>query len=251
MVAHRGDSARHPENTLPAFESAVEAGADLIELDVRLTADGHAVISHDADVARTTGGDGTISGLTLAELRRLNAGTEAEPAPVPTLDEVLAAVAGRVGVDIEIKNTPGDPDFDSPTEAVAEKVVQILDHMGIREEILVSSFNWLSIERIRAMAPDVQTGFLTTAAVDPRAALVYVRRHQHGWVLPHVPALLAAGEAFVGEAHAEGVAVGTWTVDDPTTLEQLFSWGVDAVATNAPATAVEVRRRWLGSRHDR
>src|SRR5438445_10692014 len=96
VVAHRGDSARHSENTLPAFEAAVRAGADAIELDVRLTADGHAVVSHDADVARTTDGAGPISGLTLDELRRLNAGREGEPAGIPTLQEVLGALAGRI-----------------------------------------------------------------------------------------------------------------------------------------------------------
>jgi glycerophosphoryl diester phosphodiesterase len=253
VVAHRGDSLRHPENTLPAFDAAVETGADLVEFDVRRTADGHLVISHDSDVARTTDGAGDVCDLTLDELRRFRNGVGPAAPGIPTLAEALDLLVGRIGVDIEIKNIPGDPDFDSPREAVAEEVVKVLDRFSSRNGILVSSFNWLSIERIRALAPDVTTGFLTSAAIDPRAALAYVRREGHGWVLPHVPALLAAGEAFVTEAHADGILVGTWTVDDPEALEQLFGWGIDAVATNDPVTAVAVRERvgGSGSGHDR
>src|SRR5581483_10946121 len=111
VVAHRGASATHPENTLPAFEAALAAGAPLVELDVRLSADGVPVVVHDPEVSRTTDGAGWVHELTLEDLRSLNAGTADRPAQIPTLDEVLRAVSGRGGVAHEIKNVPGEPPF--------------------------------------------------------------------------------------------------------------------------------------------
>jgi glycerophosphoryl diester phosphodiesterase len=256
VVAHRGARLVRPENTLRAFEAAVEAGADAVELDVRLTADGVAVVSHDADVSRMTGEPGLIHEMTLAQVKALDAsrspggvdealGSEApERHEIPTLVEALRYLDGRVAVDIEIKNIPGDPGFDSPIEAVAEEVVRLLDEMATTDGILVTSFNWLSIERVRRLAPRVATGFLTSPAVDPKAAMTYARLNGHRAVLPHAYALADAGSEFVAAAAADGVRVWTWTVDEPEELERFFDWGVDAVVTNDPATAIRVRDAW-------
>lgn len=244
VVAHRGASLDHPENTIRAFDAAVEAGADFVELDVRLTADGIPIVLHDLDVARTTDGSGLVHQLALAEVKRLDAsGGRGPRAEVPTLREALESLSGRVGVNIEIKNIPGEPAFDSPREAAAEQVVKTLGDLGFPGPVLVSSFNWLAIERIQELDGAISTGFLTSAAVDPRAALVYARSRRHAFVLPQSPALFGAGEAFVREAHADGIRVGTWTVDDPEAIRSLFAMGVDAVASNDPVTAVAVRNR--------
>jgi glycerophosphoryl diester phosphodiesterase len=244
VVAHRGASATFPENTLEAFEGAIAAGADVVELDVRLTSDGFPVILHDVDVGVRTNGSGFLHTLTLAEVKRLDASAGVGPrVEVPTLAEALEVLSGRAGVNVEVKNLPGEPSFDSPKEAVAEATVRTLQRVGFRGTVLVSSFNWLSIERLREIEPDIPTGFLTTAAIDPGAALVYVLSKGHAFVLPQAPALYEAGEEFVARAHGEGVLVGTWTVDDPDAIERLFSWGVDAVATNAPEMAVPIRDR--------
>jgi glycerophosphoryl diester phosphodiesterase len=245
VVAHRGASAVYPENTLEAFLGAVEAGADLVELDVRLTADGVAVVLHDLDVSATTDGSGMVHQLTLAEVKRLDAsGGRGPRVEVPTLREALHALSGLVGVNVEVKNLPGEPAFDSPREAAAEEVVRLLDEVGFSGPVLVSSFNWLSIERVQQMDGAVPTGFLTTAMIDPRAALFYVRSREHQYVLPQAPALLVAGAVFVEEAHRKGVRVGTWTVDDPSTIEELYGMGVDAIATNDPAMAIPIRDRF-------
>jgi glycerophosphoryl diester phosphodiesterase len=245
VVAHRGASVTHPENTIEAFIAAIEAGADYVELDARLTSDGVAVVLHDFDVSRTTNGSGFVHQLSLAEVKRLDAsGGRGNAAEVPTLKEALGALSGRAGVNVEIKNLPGEPAFDSPREAAAEEAVRLLDETGFSGPVLVSSFNWLSIERVRALDAGIQTGFLTSAVVDPRAALVYVRSRGHGYVLPQSPALLQAGGGFVEDAHRDGIRVGTWTVDDPETIEQLFAMGADAVATNDPSAAVPIRDRF-------
>lgn len=244
VVAHRGSSAEHPENTLPAFEAAVREGADVVELDVRLTADGVPVVLHDLDVSVATDGQGLVHELTLAEVKRLDASKGQGPrVEVPTLREALELLSGRVAVDIEIKNLPGEPSFDSPREAAAARVVEALEDVGFRGPVVVTSFNHVTIRRIRQLAPHLPTGLLTVPVVDPRSALRLAVDGGHAFVLPEARAVLEAGEAFVREAHGQGVRVGTWTVDDPAVLERLFGMGVDAVATNRPSVAVAVRDR--------
>jgi glycerophosphoryl diester phosphodiesterase len=245
-MAHRGASVEAPENTLAAFEAAAAAGADLIEMDVRLTADGVAVVLHDADVGATTDGAGPVHTLTLREVKRLDASGGRGPAQeIPTVAEALESIAGHpgLGVDLEIKNLPGESGFDSPREAAVEAALQAVADVGFAGFVMVSSFNWLTVERSKQLAPETPTGFLTVASIDPLATLVYAMQAGHEFVLPQAPALLEAGESFVREAHAEGIRVGTWTVDDEEAIAALFRWRVDAVASNDPRLAVAVRNR--------
>lgn len=245
MVAHRGASSTFPENTLEAFEGAIATGADAVELDVRLTLDGVPVIMHDIDVSATTDGEGFVHTMTLAQLKGLDAsGGRGSRLEVPTLQEALEVLTGRIGVDVEVKNLPGEPSFDSPLEAAAEATVRMLEHVGFDGTVLISSFNWLSIERVKAMDAGIATGFLTTAHIDAPAALLYAVTNGHDYVLPQAPAIWEAGPEFIAGAHDEGVKVGTWTVDDPEAIERLFEWGVDAVATNDPGAAVPIRDRF-------
>jgi glycerophosphoryl diester phosphodiesterase len=242
IVAHRGASLRHPENTLEAFEAAIAAGADVVELDVRLTADGVPVVMHDLDASRTTDGSGLVHELPLEALKRFDASRGLGPrTEVPTVSEALEVLGGRVVVNLELKNLPGEASFDSPREAVAEAAVGLVKAFGIGEQVLLSSFNWLTIERVRDLDPEIMTGFLSTAAMDPAEALRYARSKGHRFILPQVEGLLASGEELIQEAHDHEVLVGTWTVDEPEVLERLFGMGVDAVATNAPETAVPIR----------
>jgi glycerophosphoryl diester phosphodiesterase len=248
VVAHRGASATEPDNTLVAFEAAIAAGADAVELDVRLTSDGVPVILHDADVSGSTDGSGFVHEMTLAEVKRLDAspgrGSRQE---VPSLAEALETIGGRAGIDLEIKNLPGEPAFDSPKESILEATLEALGAASFPGPVLISSFNWLTIERSKELAPQIATGFLSIAVVDAHAALVYTRRNGHDFVLPQTPALLEAGKGLVEEAHEHGVRVGTWVADEPAELETLFGWGVDAVASNDPAAAIAIRDRMLGA----
>jgi glycerophosphoryl diester phosphodiesterase len=242
VVAHRGASALYPENTLEAFEGAIDAGADMVELDVRLTSDRVPIVLHDADVSLTTNGAGFVHELTLAEVKALDVSKGGSPpVRIPTLREVLETLSGRIGVDIELKNLPGEPSFDYPREMAAHAVLELLDTVGFAGPVLLSSFSWLSIERIRELDPEIPTGFITTALIDPGAALVYASSKGHAWVLPQAPAVLSVGATFVKMAHDSGLRVGTWTIDDPGVIEDLFGMGVDAVATNDPASAIPAR----------
>ena len=128
-----------------------------------------------------------------------------------------------------------------------ESVIRTLNDEGFSGPTLISSFNPASIARARELDDRVATGLLTTDGVDAASALAFVRDQGHGFVLPHVEPVLAAGEAFVADAHAAGIRVGTWTVDDPATVRRLLQWGVDAVATNDPAMAASVRADLTGA----
>ena len=232
VVAHRGASTEQPENTIQAFEAAIDAGADAVEFDVRMTADGHAVVMHDPDVSRTTDGTGLVSEMTLEEIRKLG---------VPTLEETLRCLSGRAAADIEIKNLPGEPGFTPEREAAVEATIDALDAVSFSGQVIVSSFNPASIAHSRVLRPDVPTGLLTEYEVDAEEALARAASDGHPWVLPFVLKVLEASDGFAGRVHAGGALLGVWIADDPETARRLFELGADAVATNDPRSIVPVR----------
>jgi glycerophosphoryl diester phosphodiesterase len=237
VVGHRGASLEQPENTIEALEAAIDAGADAVEFDVRMTADGHAVVMHDPDVSRTTDGTGLVSEMTLEEIRKLG---------VPTLQEALECLAGRAAADIEIKNLPGEPGFTPDREAAVEATLDALDRVGFPGQVIVSSFNPASIAHSRALRPDVPTGLLTSYDVDADEALTRAMSQGHPWVLPFVSKVLDAGEGFCERVREAGALLGVWIADEPSMARTLFEWGVDAVATNDPRAIVAVRDEVAG-----
>ena len=247
VVAHRGASSTRPENTIPSFEEAIRLGAGIVEFDVRLSRDGVPVVIHDAAVDRTTDGTGLVHELTADELSSLNAGTAAEPTPLPTLAEVLRCVSGRAAIAVEIKNIPGEPAFEPTREPIVAAVHAELERQGFEGAVLVVSFNPSSIAASKAVAPDVPTGFLTTDLVEPREALAYAVSAGHDMILPGTRASIPAGPSFVAEVHAAGLRLGTWTVDDLETFGMLLDRGFDAVASNDPEMALAVLAERRGS----
>jgi glycerophosphoryl diester phosphodiesterase len=247
VVAHRGDPTKLPENTLEGFDSAVRAGADAVEFDVRMTADGVAVVMHDAEVDRTTDGMGLVRSMTLEEVRSV-----AIPLPgggaagVPTLEEALRSLAGRAAVDIEIKNVPGDPDFDPDREEAVEATIAALDATGFDGAVIVSSFNPLSIARCRDLAPTIPTGLLTDPTVEAEAGFTFAKDQGHAWLLAFADVVTVAPDGFIERVHASGMRLGTWVTDDPTTAVALMRRGVDAVATNDPGLIVAARSAAFG-----
>lgn len=226
LYAHRGASADAPENTLAAFRLAREQGADGIELDVRRSADGDLVVHHDAALR-----DGRVIRETpTAEL----------PDAVPSLAAALDACEGVV-VNVEIKNSPFDPDHD-PERTLADDVVALLRARDGRDQVLVSSFDLATVDRVRALA-DVATAFLTY--VDPVGADAVALAADRGHVAIH-PHEGTVDAAFVALAHGAGLAVNVWTVDDPARILALAEAGVDGIVTNVPAKAREVLRAARG-----
>jgi glycerophosphoryl diester phosphodiesterase len=239
IVAHRGSPVTRPENTLASFEEAIRLGARIVEFDVRLTADRVPVVIHDATVDRTTDGSGAVDALTVDELGRLDAG---DGDRVPTLPATLEAISGHAAVAIEIKNLPGEPGYDARGEPIVAAVHDALATTRFDGPVLVISFNPRSIAASKAIDASIPTGFLTNRLVPPDDALAHAVEAGHEMILPGTRSLLPAGSAFVGRAHAAGVRVGTWTADDPDEVRTLLSMGVDAIASNDPATALAVLR---------
>jgi glycerophosphoryl diester phosphodiesterase len=216
VIAHRGASAIHLENTVAAFAAAREVGADGVELDARRTADGRLVVHHDSHLP-----DGRVVVETpAAEL----------PPHVPSLAEALDACAG-LRVNIEVKNLPGEPDFDE-TESVAAGVVELVDRRQERDAVLVSSFNLASIDWIRRADPGVATAFLVLAA--DAAAIALTVDHGHGTIHPWDGLVDAP---LVAAAHDAGLAINVWTVNDPGRMAELVAWGVDGIVTDHPDVA--------------
>lgn len=222
VIAHRGASATFPENTLAAFTGAVRMGADGVELDVRRTADLALAVSHDDTLA---------DGRALVELHGADL-----PAEVPVLADVLDACRALPVVNIEIKNWPDDKDFDA-AETVAEAVVALLEERGEIDDgrHLISSFHLPTVDRVRTLAPQVATAWLLGFVDDLGPLVDRAAAHGHAAVHPH-HALVS--EDLVRRAHALGLAVNTWTCDEPDRIRWLADIGVDGVVTNVPDVAL-------------
>jgi glycerophosphoryl diester phosphodiesterase len=219
VIAHRGASAAHQENTLQAFRAAADLGADGVELDVRRTADESLVVHHDAHLP---------DGRTLVDLR-----ADELPPYVPSLAAALAA-CGALRVNIEIKNLPVDPDFD-PGDLVAHRVVELVHGMDLASQVLVTCFHLPTIDTVRDIGGGIATGFLLGGASPDDIERTVEHGHGaihpwHGWLTPEL----------VTAVRQAGLELNTWTVDDPARMAELISWGVDGLITNVPDVARRV-----------
>jgi glycerophosphoryl diester phosphodiesterase len=215
--AHRGVTTLEVENTLAAFAAAVRLGIDGVELDVRATADGAPAILHDARL-----GDGrAIADVTVEEL----------PDHVPLLDAALDAL-GDLVVNIEIK----------APRTIADAVVSEVGNRGIADRVVVSSFDLATVDRVRKLDDTIPTGYLVAPAHRRFAtrSLGTCRSHGHPAFHPHHRAVDAR---LIDAAHDAGIALNTWTVDNPDRIAQLAAAGIDAIVTNVPDVALRVLGR--------
>ena len=221
VIAHRGASAAERENTVEAFERALEMGADWVELDVRRSADGTPVVHHDAELD-----DGrAICELTPDQL----------PDYIATLRDVLVACGPR-GVDIEIKSDPADPDYDDD-HAVVDATVAVARSILPAERTLISSFDMGAVNRVHDVSTRMPTGFITMDDVGAEVSVGRAVAHGHEVIKPD-DALVTP--RFVDAAHEAGLLVYVWTVDDPKRMSRLADMGVDGITTNVPDVARKV-----------
>jgi glycerophosphoryl diester phosphodiesterase len=211
VLGHRGASAAAPENTVEAFRLADTMGADGVELDVRRVVDGRLLVAHDALPTD------------LAEVDRMG---------LATLDDALDACGDRMLVNVEIKNWPADSDFD-PTMQIVAPVIESLRRRGTLHRWLISSFSWDTIEACRALEPEIATAWLVPIVSPER--LASIAEAGHGAVHPWEPNVT---EEFVERCHSVGLAVNTWTCNDPERLVALADLGVDGVCTDVPDVAL-------------
>lgn len=215
VIAHRGASQAAPENTVEAFRLARDLGADWVELDVWLGADGTVFVHHDEH---------------LTDGRRVASCRAGEvPAAVPVLRDALEACRG-MGVNVEVK-TAGSTERGSAPR-MAEAVVAALASRPAGQEVLVSSFDPAVLDAVRAVDPGLPTGFLV--AVVGVGTLAQAVAHGHRALHPHHRVVNAA---LVRACHRRGLAVHVWTCDDPDRIRLLATWGVDGIVTNVPDVA--------------
>jgi glycerophosphoryl diester phosphodiesterase len=264
-MAHQGGELEAPSDTLYALKTSIEKGADMLELDVHLSADGQIVVLHDETVDATTNGTGSVEDMTVEQIKALDAaywfvpgartphdrpaeeytlrgiatgavappeGYEANDFTIPTLEEVLQAFPDTP-VNIELKPTQRQ------TGAIEQAAADLLAKHDRADDVIVVSFTDNSTLLFKALAPDVSTATGTAQAAlfwgSSQGPLPGLANPLN--VALQVPMSLGVpvmSQDFVDNAHANGLAVHVWTIDDEATMRQLIEWGVDGIMTDAP-----------------
>jgi glycerophosphoryl diester phosphodiesterase len=227
LFAHRGASLIAPENTLPAFEHAVKNKVQGIELDVHLSKDGTVVVCHDDELSRTSNMTGFLKDKTFSEIRNADAGSwfseEYKNIKIPTLEEVLEICQKGILINIEIKNIPF---FHTSIE---QKVIDLVKKFGFEENVIISSFDHLSLKIAQEIDPHISKGLLLSNRLVN--LFDYIERSSLKIESLHIPYTFAE-EDFIQQAHRNGYKVFPFTVDDKETAEKLKKSGIDGLFTN-------------------
>ena len=233
IFAHRGARVAAPENTLPAFAKALEMGAAGIELDVHCSRDQKLAVIHNFSVNKTTNRRGAVSQFSAAQLAAMDAGSYFDPAfagtGIPTLDQVFDLVGNRCLVNVEIKSNS------STGGEEAAILAEMIQQRKLHEQVIVSSFNAITLIRLHAIDPKIQLGYLYylptpfllldawfTSVMQPRALHPYHK-------------LIDAN--LMAYAHKKGCAINTWTVNDERSMRMVVEAGADILITNYPDRA--------------
>jgi glycerophosphoryl diester phosphodiesterase len=239
LLAHRGDLANAPENTLPSFRQAIQKGADGVELDAKLTADGHVIVIHDSTVDRTTDGTGKVASFTLEAIRKLDAGSwfDAQFAgtTVPLLEEVFETVGRDRLINIELTN------YSTPRDGLAQKVCELIKRHNNQAQIIFSSFFPSNLKIAAQLLPEIPRGLLAMPG------LLGLWARSFGFMFGDYQALHPhisnASREQVQRAHRVNRRVHVWTANSPQDVGRLREWGVDGIFTDDPASAVQALGR--------
>lgn len=230
VSAHRGFSYIAPENTVYAFQEAIDIDADYIELDVQLTADKQLVVFHDKNISRTTNGSGKISDYTYEELQQLSAGKwfgiGFEDAKIMLLSDVLDFVGHKALLNIEIKN------IGNVNETV-EQTVELVKEYGLTSSCYITSFSYKALKKVKELEPKIKTALIANIAT----STAYSQ-------LPDIDAVsmnyIFVNKSVVNTAHQNGKLIFVWTVDNESDIRKMVSLGVDNIITNRPDKAIEI-----------
>ncbi|MCG8391559.1 MAG: glycerophosphodiester phosphodiesterase [Pseudomonadales bacterium] len=232
LVGHRGARGEAPENTLASFQVALEAGVTEIELDVRLSADGHLIVLHDSDVTRTTGMQGHVRQYTLSQLGVMDARRNTpgwhSPTGIPSLQEVVDLCGPNMRFQFEVKGAD---------RVVLHQLAHHLTHMiheqQLQSRVVVTSSHTGFLRMIGTMAPDVERGYVC------QYRYLQPTRRAHGlgcaWLMPHFSLV---NTALMRRARKRGLKVSVWTVNDLTEAERLSRLKVDGIITDFPTSFV-------------
>jgi Glycerophosphoryl diester phosphodiesterase len=247
---HRGARAVLPENTIPAFKHALEAGADVLELDMAVTQDNVLVVSHDLHMNRTIcegpAGETAIRRLTLTQIREWDCGAKQNPefpkqktvpgTRMPTVDEVFAlAPQGSFAFNIETKINPRQPELTPDPATYARLVVDLVRKHRLESRVIVQSFDFRTLHEVKKLAPEIRLSALYAGA--PKDFVEISREAGNAPIVsPHY--LITTREA-VRRAHQQGLQVIPWTANTPKQWESLVEAGVDAIITDDPAALIQ------------
>jgi glycerophosphoryl diester phosphodiesterase len=227
IIAHRGYKAKYPENTLSAFNAATDAGAQMIEMDVRLTKDRKVVIMHDESLDRTTDGYGLVKDRTLEELKQLDAGSWFHPKyageRIPTLEEVLSNMTGRVLLNIEIKAAEYDPN--QPPDAIEQQVIQHIQRRKALASVLISSFEPKILENVVATQNEIPIAFISSQPADQDTLRICQRLKIFSW---H-PNMDIVTREQVRMMHKAKINVFPYNVNSPKDFQKSIQMKADGV----------------------
>lgn len=236
IFAHRGASSHAPENTLAAFQLAVDHGARALELDVQLTKDKEVVVFHDTHLGRTTNGSGRIKDLTLAEVKRLNAGISFSPGyqnqKVPTLAEVFDLIGRDILINIELKN------LGAPLNDLPGRTASVIRACNAADRVLISSFNSVALARFHREMPGIPRGFLLETALMANlySNLPRLTARMQSIHLPYPslnPFLIAAFKKA-------GKLVFSYTLNHTKDILSAVKMGIDGFFTDDPGFATRI-----------
>lgn len=255
VIAHRGASKDAPENTLAAFQLAIDQGADMIELDIRLSRDGQIVVFHDKTLQRTTDGEGKLDNLTLAELQSLDAGSWFDPSrfageKIPSLREVLDLCAGQIMLNIEIKKDA----VHRSENLIERRLVGLLEEYDMLQHCMVSSFNTLTLVRLKQLAPRLSTALLygDTVRTNLRPKIPIYGYQAYQMILRTRADSLNVRKnlvtrGFLRRSQETGVRIHPFTVDEPKLMKKLIRRKVHGIITNTPERLIH----WLGKEQEK
>ncbi|MHA1282180.1 MAG: glycerophosphodiester phosphodiesterase [Promethearchaeota archaeon] len=222
IFAHRGASKLAPENTLRAFQKAIELGADYVEFDVHETKDGEIVIIHDDDVERTAGIKGKIKEMTLKELKELDFGGGEK---IPTLKELIELAKDKIGLQCEIK-----------VRGIAKKIVEYFKEADLIDSTIISSFIHDELLAVKKYAPEIKLAPLVFGIKKNKMIREAI---EHKYYAIH-PFYKFINQKFLDEAHKNNIKINTWTVDSKSRMKKLIEMGIDGIITNDVELAKEV-----------
>ena len=246
---HRGARARRPENTLPAFQYAIERGVDVLEMDMAVTKDNVIVISHDPilrpPVCTGPRESAVIRTLALAEVRQWDCGKEKNPAfasqepvpgtPMPTLDDVFQlASRGKFAYNIETKSFPDHPEYTPPPDEFARMVLEKVRQYKLEKRVMVQSFDFRTLAAMRKLAPEIQLSALTST--DSREFRAITAGAAHAEIIS--PEFHLVTPAKVEAAHKAGLKVVPWTANKEADWDRMVAAKVDAIITDEPTSLI-------------
>ena len=233
VIAHRGASAHAPENTMSAFQLALDQDADAIEFDVQLSSDKSLIVIHDSTLDRTTNGSGLVKDYSLDVLKTLNAGHAYGPAfldeKIPTLSEVFDKFGTSTFYNIELKNSI------TPFDDLPAMIAPIIENSGLLDHVLISSFNPIALHKIEKLLPDAKKGLLlhSSLSID---VLGYVSIYRFAYQTIHL-SFSSLNSRRVKSFQSKGKLVFSYTLNHPRDINNALNLKIDGFFTDDPALA--------------